>query len=432
MTATTNTPRLAALRHRDFRLMWFGDMAAITGAQVQLFAINWHVVQLLANQTATFSLLGQTVTLQNEGLQAFGLGLVGLARVVPIIIFALIGGLLADSRDRRQMLIRARGASLLLAVLLAALTLSGQITLLAVYLLTAAMSAVTAFANPARQSLVPNLVPREHLTNAISLNTLMFQISTISGPALFGLLIARFDLGVSYAVTAVGFVIVIMALLNIEYRGKVISNSGMGWSALVEGLRFTVKTPMIWSTMLLDFFATFFSSAQTMLPLVVTHILKLDASWYGLLGTAQPIGAVLAGTILALRRGIHRQGRVLLWSIGLYGAATALFALSNVFALSYVLYALTGVGDTVSTVIRGTVRQLLTPDALRGRMTSVNMMFFMGGPQLGELEAGIVAALFGVPFSIFSGGVATVLLTAWIAWKYPQLRRYTSSQGVSE
>jgi hypothetical protein len=225
-------------------------------------------------------------------------------------------------------------------------------------------------------------------------------------------------------ITALGFLGNILAWWNIQYRGQVSSTNGVGWASLVEGLRFTLKTPMIWSTMLLDFFATFFSSAQTMLPLVATSILKLDALGYGILGTAQPIGAVIAGTVVALRSDIRKQGLVLLTSVGVYGLATALFGLSSTFILSYIFYGLTGVGDTVSTVIRGTIRQLLTPDHLRGRMTSVNMIFFMGGPQLGELEAGLVAAAFGVPFSIFSGGLATVLLTIWIAWKYPQLRNY--------
>jgi MFS family permease len=126
-----------------------------------------------------------------------------------------------------------------------------------------------------------------------------------------------------------------------------------------------------------------------------------------------------------LRKDIHRQGIVLIVCVAIYGLATALFGVSTLFVLAFVLLALTGAADTVSTVIRATLRQLLTPDHLRGRMTSVNMMFFMGGPQLGELEAGLVAALWGAPFSILSGGVATVLLTAWVAWKYPQLRRYT-------
>jgi MFS family permease len=153
---------------------------------------------------------------------------------------------------------------------------------------------------------------------------------------------------------------------------------------------------------------------------------------YGLLATAQPIGAVLAGSILALRREIQRQGMVLLISVVIYGLATAFFGLSTVFALSFLLFGLTGAADTVSTVIRATLRQVMTPDHLRGRMTGVNMIFFMGGPQLGELEAGLVAAVFGAPFAIVTGGLATVLLTGWVAWKYPRLRTYTNAAAAAE
>jgi len=136
------------------------------------------------------------------------------------------------------------------------------------------------------------------------------------------------------------------------------------------------------------------------------------------------VGALLAGLTMSLRREVHRQGVVLLASVAVYGLATALFGLSTSFILSYFLYAMTGAGDTVSMVIRNTIRQLNTPDRLRGRMTGVNMIFFMGGPQLGELEAGLVASVFGVSLSIFSGGLATVLLTLWVAYRYPQLRNY--------
>ena len=129
--------------------------------------------------------------------------------------------------------------------------------------------------------------------------------------------------------------------------------------------------------------------------------------------------------VLSLRKDIYRQGFVLLSAVALYGLATALFGLSTSLALSYFFFALTGASDTVSTVIRSTIRQVMTPDRLRGRMTGINQIFFMGGPQLGELEAGVVAAMFGVPFAIVSGGVATVLLTGYIAWRYPRLRHYT-------
>lgn len=429
MTESVPQQRLAALQSRDFRLLWTGELISTIGTQMQLYAINWHIVQLLKDQTLTLPWGG--APLQGEALAALGLGMLGLARIIPIVVFALLGGMIADSYDRRIILFWVRAAAGIFSLYLAILTLNNQATVLAIYVLTAVLSATNALGNPARQSLVPNLVPREHLTNAVSLFTLMFQLTSILGPALFALFVG-FNIGWIYAVNAASFLAVIAALLMMEYRGKISARSHMSWQSMIEGLRFTYQSRIIWGTMLLDFLATFFSSAQTMLPLVVTHVLKLDARWYGILGTAQPIGAVLAGSIVALRGEIRRQGFVLLVSVAVYGLATAIFGLSTSFVLSYIMYALTGAGDTVSTVIRGTLRQVLTPDHLRGRMTSVNMMFFMGGPQLGELEAGLVAAAFGVSFSIFSGGVATVLLTALIAWKYPHLRNYTPDEAAPE
>ncbi len=413
-----------ALHHRDFRLLWIGQLISMIGTQMQLTALDWHVFKLLEGSTFTVSVFGVQIDLQAEAL---GLGTSGLVRIIPIIFFALVGGVLADTRDRRKLMLWTQSAAALLAALLALLTLTDSVTLPAIYLLTAAGSAVSAFDNPARQSLVPKLVPREHLTNAVSLNTLMWQFGTIVGPGIAGFLLSKFDPGLIYALNAVSFGAVIVALLLMRYRGQAAAeNTGLGWRAMVEGLRFTYRSRIIWGTMLLDFFATFFSSARTMLPIVASSILHVGPEGYGLLVTAQPVGAALAGTMTSLRKDIHRQGAVLLASVIVYGLATALFGISTIFALSYALFALTGAADTVSTVIRGTIRQLLTPDHLRGRMTSVNMIFFMGGPQLGELEAGVVAALFGAPFAIFSGGIATVLLTLWIAWKYPRLRSYTS------
>ena len=398
------------------------------GSQMQQIAISWHVFELLRGQTVAVEFFGRPLELNAS---AIGLGSLGLARVIPIIIFALLGGMLADSRDRRTLLIWVQTAAAIFSVTLAILTFTDRITVPIIYLLSAALAAASAFDEPARQSIVPNLVPREHLANAVTLNTVLWQIATIVGPGVAGLLVGQFDVGVVYAIDALSFGAVIVSLLLMEYRGQaaVSVSQGLGWAALVEGVRFTLKTRLIRSTMLLDFFATFFASARTMLPIVATDVLKLGVEGYGFLATAQPVGALIAGAIVALRRDIRRQGVVLLVSVGVYGVATALFGLSTNFALSYVLFGLTGAGDTVSTVIRGTLRQLLTPDHLRGRMTSVNMVFFMGGPQLGELEAGLVASVFGAPFAIVTGGLATVLLTALIAWRYPRLRRYTSDMA---
>ncbi len=422
-----NLTRMAALRYRDFRFLWFGEMVSTTGSQMQLFAINWHIFQLLRGQSFTISVFGSDIVM---GSEAFGLGMLGLVRVIPIVLFALLGGVLADALDRRRVMIWTRVISALIAAVLTYLTLAGQIDVNTIYLLTALGAAATALDSPARQSIVANLVKPRHLTNAISLNTLIFQIATICGPALAGLLVAQFNIGLVYGINTATFVVAIIAIGLIRHRGKIKTATSIGWRALIDGIRFTFGTRIIMGTMLLDFFATLFASARTMLPIVAGDILGVGAAGYGLLATAQPIGALLVGLIMSLRSQMKRQGLILLLSVGVYGLATAIFGISTSFALSYFLFALTGAGDTVSMVIRGTIRQLMTPDELRGRMVSVNMMFFMGGPQLGELEAGLVASLFGAPFAIFSGGLATVLLTAWVAWRYPSIRRYNNADDL--
>ena len=422
-----NLTRMAALRYRDFRFLWFGEMVSTTGSQMQLFAINWHIFQLLRGQSFTISVFGSDIVM---GSEAFGLGMLGLVRVIPIVLFALLGGVLADALDRRRVMIWTRVISALIAAVLTYLTLADQIDVNTIYLLTALGAAATALDSPARQSIVANLVKPRHLTNAISLNTLIFQIATICGPALAGLLVAQFNIGLVYGINTATFVVAIIAIGLIRHRGKIKTATSIGWRALIDGIRFTFGTRIIMGTMLLDFFATLFASARTMLPIVAGDILGVGAAGYGLLATAQPIGALLVGLIMSLRSQMKRQGIILLLSVGVYGLATAIFGISTSFALSYFLFALTGAGDTVSMVIRGTIRQLMTPDELRGRMVSVNMMFFMGGPQLGELEAGLVASLFGAPFAIFSGGLATVLLTAWVAWRYPSIRRYNNADDL--
>ena len=408
---TNQFNRLVALRYRDFRYYWLGEMLYTISTQMQLFAINWHVFELLRGQTFKVNLFGNEIQM---GSEAFGLGLLGLARVIPVFLFALFGGVLADALDRRAVMIGTHIVSALLAGSLALLTLSDQIDIRAIYLLTALGAAAIAFDFPARQSIVANLVEARDLSNAISLNLLVMQVATIVGPAVAGILVAKFNTGLVYCANAVVFLVALSAIWQIKHRGRPANQTKIGWRSLVVGIRFTLSTRIILGTMLLDFFATLFASARTMLPIVAGEILGVGAAGYGLLATAQPIGALLVGTVLSLRDELKKQGVILLLSVALYGLATAIFGVSTVFVLSYILFALTGAGDTVSSIIRGTIRQLSTPDELRGQMTSANMMFFMTGPQLGELRAGILASLFGAPFAIFSGGLATVLLTGWV------------------
>jgi MFS family permease len=200
--------------------------------------------------------------------------------------------------------------------------------------------------------------------------------------------------------------------------------------AVSFGLRFVTGQPVILSSMLLDFFATFFSSATYLLPIFAVDILGVGAQGYGWLVSAPPIGAGLVALALAFRQTIQNQGRVLLGAVAGFGVATIVFGFSHSYALTFIALAVTGATDSVSMIIRNTIRQVQTPDRLRGRMTSVNQIFFMGGPYLGEVEAGIVGQIFGAPFAVISGGVGCLAALAWINVRFPQLRRYRGDEPV--
>jgi MFS family permease len=285
--------------------------------------------------------------------------------------------------------------------------------------------------------LVPTLVPREHLPNAISLNTIMFQTASVVGPSLGGLMIASTGVGWAYVVNAISFGFVIVALLSMRDvpahpKSEAGSRDDVSLHAALEGLRFVFRSPLIRSTMLLDFFATFFSSATALLPIFAQDVLQVGAKGYGWLYAAPAVGAMATSAALVpLADRIERRGRTLLWAVAGYGLATVVFGLSRTFWLSFCCLMLTGATDTVSMVIRNIVRQLETPDRLRGRMTGVNMVFFMGGPQLGELEAGAVANWLGAPISVISGGLGCLLATGWITAATPPLRQYRRSQATT-
>jgi MFS family permease len=401
-----------ALRHRNFRLIWIGLMLSFTGTMMQNAALLWHVSLLVP---------------ERKGL---ALGLVGLVKVVPIVFFSMISGVVADAWDRRRLMLMTQVAATGVALALALLTFRGLAVVWPIYALAALGAAVGAFDMPARAALVPSLVPRGHLPNAISLNTIMFQTASVVGPSLGGLLIAAAGVGWVYLANALSFGAVIAALLLMrDLPARQPSEDGsrddVSLRAAVEGLRFVFHSPLIRSTMLLDFLATFFSSATALLPIFAQDILRVGAKGYGWLYAAPAAGALVASAAMVpLTERIVRRGPTLLWAVAGYGLATVVFGVSRSFWLTFLCLALTGATDTVSMIIRNIVRQLETPDRLRGRMTGVNMIFFMGGPQLGELEAGAVANWLGAPFSVISGGVGCLVCTIWVAISTPAVRRY--------
>src|SRR5713226_5203731 len=366
----------SSLRHRDFRLLWMGQIVSVTGSQMQLVAINWHIYLLTHS--------------------ALALGMVGLFRAGPIILCSLMGGVVADVIDRRRLMMVTQSVMLTCSALLALITFGGLQRVWPIFLLTSIASAAWAFDTPARQSLMPALVPAKDFPNAVSLSMLMFQIGMIVGPTLAGFLLASRGPGLVYAMNAASFVAVIGGLALMRFRGRPGEDQSaptrITIEAFREGLRFVWRTPIIVQTMTLDFFATFFASANQLLPIFATDILKVGAHGFGFLG-----------------------------------AATIAFGVSRIFWFSLMMLALAGAADTVSTILRQTIRQLSTPNNLRGRMTSINMVFFMGGPQLGEVEAGTVAALIGAPLSVVTGGVGCLVAAAFTFVAAKKLRRYESS-----
>ena len=405
-------PSLVALSHRNFRLLWVGLLLSFSGSYMQNAALLWHV-----------SLLAPP---DRKGL---ALGMVGLVRVVPIIVFSMIAGVVADAHNRRRMMIVTQSGAALVAAALAVATAQGLSALWPLYTLAALGGAVGAFDLPARQALVPTLVPREHLPSAISLNAIVMQTAAIAGPAIGGILIGTSGLTLVYALNAISFAFVIAGLLMMrgvpDRPDAAQSGNDVSWRAAREGLQFVFRNPLIRSTMLVDFFATFFASALALLPIFAQDILQVGPEGYGWLYAAPAAGAVtMSLAMVVLTHHIKRRGPVLLWSVAIYGAATVAFGLSRSFWVSFACLAMTGAADTVSVVIRNLVRQLETPDHLRGRMLGVNMIFFRGGPELGELEAGAVANWLGAPIAVISGGLGCLVATGWLAAATPQLRRY--------
>jgi MFS family permease len=396
-----------ALKNRKFFLLWSGLLISIAGSQMQLAAIHWHIRELTGVP------------------DPLALGGIGLARILPVIVFSLFGGAFADTYNRRTIIFITQSLMAVTAGGLALLTFMSHVQIWQIYALTAVQAAAVAFDGPARQAIVPNLVAPKDLPNAFSLNSIAFNAGAVIGPVLSGVVIATLGQGYTYFFNAISFLAVIVALLAIgEIPQDLKKASGISLSAMTDGVRFIFSRKIILSTMIMDFFATFFASANTMMPIVARDILRVGEVGYGFLISAQAIGSVTAGLVVSQLPVIRKQGPIFLGAVIAFGIATIAFGLANTFLLAMLTLICIGAADTVSTIIRNTIRQLQTPDHLRGRMTSVNQIFFQGGPQLGEVEAGVVAAAFGVPFAIISGGIGTILAALLIMTKWPQLRTY--------
>lgn len=405
MPPATLSP-FVALHHRDYLLLLIGRLVSTIGRQMQTVAIAYQVYQF-----------------HHSALQ---LGLIGVFRIVPVVTFSLVGGLLADVVDRRRLMLITQPALMGCSAALALLTAAGLVNLGVIYGVTFVAAAMGALDMPARQAIIPALVPRPHLPNALSWNITIMQLAMIAGPAVGGLAIGAIGVAGAYGCDAAGFLAVIVALLLMRARlGAASAGGARGWAAAAGGLRFIRGNAIVGSVMSLDFFATFWGSATVLLPIFAERILHVGPTGLGILYAAPAVGSVVGAVAMTgFSNRIHQPGFPLLIAVAAYGLATVGFGFARSMPVAILFLAGTGLADTVSMTFRHQVLQLLTPDALRGRVTAANQVFVQGGPQLGQLEAGAVAAGFGAPFSVISGGVACILTVILIGWKVPGIRRY--------
>ena len=345
---------------------------------------------------------------------------------MPLLALSLFGGVIADAVDRRRLLLFTQIGLAAVSAALAAITLLDLASVPLLYLLTAAGASCSALDNPTRASLAPTLVERRLIRAALTLNQTIFNFASIFGSALAGVIIARVGLGGAYALDVASFVVAIGAVAAMRTPPRPPTERVPVLRALVEGVRYLGATRILLATMSLDFLATFFGSPRALFPYYADRVFHVGPEGLGLLYASMGAGAFLSSVASGWTAHVRRQGLTILVAVGVWGVAIAGFGLlgADAFLLGCVLLAIAAGADTVSSIFRGTILQLVVPDALRGRLNAINIMFVLGGPQLGQFESGAVAALASPVASVVSGGLACVAAVLAIGGAVPELARY--------
>jgi MFS family permease len=420
--ATGPEPRYGALGFREFRLLCLAQLTADFAANLQFFAVNWHVFELLHGSALRVRLFGVEIALSGA---AAGLGGVGLVRLFPIVLFGILGGVVADALDRRQVMMWTRLGVAAIGFLLLAATAAGGTGIGLLYFVSAATAALTAFDTPARHALIPLSVPARHLSHAISLYSLAFRVSAIGAPLVGAVLIERLSIAAAYALMTASFAVPVWCVWATRLsRPGDAPRVKPGMAAFLEGLDFVRGRKELWASFLVDFFTSCFTSVTVLLPVLAEVVFDAGVGGYGLLAAGQPLGAAVTGLALTYWHRLRRQGPLLIACLAAYGAAAVLVGLSGWIYFAFVMLTVMGGVDTTSSMIRSLMRQELTPDALRGRVSSIALIFFRGGPRIGEMQAGLAAAALGAPLAIVLGGLATMAATALVVWRMPELLRY--------
>ena len=390
-----------ALRHSAFRRFVAGHILAVLGQGMLAVTIGWEIYERTRS--------------------AWALGMVGLAQVVPLIVLILPAGQLADSSDRRRLLIMAEATIGVAALGLWAAS-RWQAPIEVYYGLLALYGAARTFQLPAKQAIMPNLVPLGALQNAVAWNSGGWQGADMIGPALGGFIIHWAGPGAVYALCA-GTAFLFMALISrIEVRGPAPGSRPVSWHGFLEGIRFVRRSPVLLAAMSLDLFAVLLGGVVALLPVFAKEILLVGPVGLGWLRAAQSFGAVLVSVALAHRPPFKRAGRTLLGSVAGFGLAIVVFGFSRNYLLSVAMLFLAGGFDAISVVIRLALTQLQTPDELRGRVSAVNSLFIGMSNELGEAESGMLASWIGPVGAVIAGGFGVIGVVTAVGVAWPEIR----------
>jgi MFS family permease len=394
-----------ALRFRDFRFLATGTFLVILSEQMFTYAIGWE--------------------LYDRTNAPFALGLVGLLQIIPVFFLTLPAGHMADSFNRKWIIIFSQSIMLLCSLGLAFLSYTRG-SLIIIYGLILLMGIATAFANPASSAMVSQTIPEEAYQNAATWNSSAWQLSSVVGPAFGGVLVALFHGAMTvYIANALLALLYIGAIFCIRSEQKVVKRSqdDTALRSLAEGVRFLTRTQILLAAITLDMFAVLLGGATTLLPVFAKAILHVGPIELGWLRSAQSIGAICMAFILLHRPPFQRAGRALLLAVIGFGLATIIFGLSHSFWLSLLMLFLLGGLDNISVIIRATLLLVRTPDEMRGRVSAINVLFLGASNQLGGFESGLTAQLFGPVLSVVGGGLGTILVVLLVAVFAPELRR---------
>jgi MFS family permease len=381
-----------------------GNMTLSLGWQMQKIAVGWEIYERTGS--------------------AFYLGFAGLIQYLPMVAFTLVAGHVTDSYSRKRVLMFALGGNALAALVLA-LNSATSGSIIVLYGCLFALGTARAFTMPARGAFLPQIVPLEIFSNAASWNSSLFEIATMAGPAVGGLLIGMFrNATLNYAIAAMGALTFFFMTAGIRYQHRQQDRPPLTLDSLSAGVRYVWSKKVILSAIILDMFGVLLGGATALMPIYAKDILHVGPRGLGWLMAAPSIGAVSMALAQAHRGPARKAGRTLLFAVAGFGVVTVVFGISKSFWLSMLMLCVLGACDNISVVIRNTLVQLLTPDEMRGRVSALNALFIGTSNELGAFESGVVAGFFGPVFSVVAGGIGTIFVVVTVAGFFPQLRSF--------